>query len=439
LVETAYFDYTLVQHWMTITLTPDPTSELLSRKIAESQNDLAARWLKRLEALLPVDRTEVFPSHTLLDHIPQLIVEIAEYLRSPETQEIAANTGVMQKAAELGILRYEQRASVHQLLREYQVLGDVLDEFIEQEVRLADPLIEPLWVLRASQRVNQAVRVLQQQTVDTFVLKYTSTIERQTLHLRDFSRLVSHEIRQPLGVLQVVAKLLRPPQGEADAARLVDTLERNVTRLGDVAGKLERLARISRARDDSPTEQRVDLAALVRDVALQLADMADARDVQLRVNGTLPVLIVDPARMELVFLNLLANAIKYSDPEKPQRLVDVSALSHDTELTVVVRDNGIGIPAGRLNGVFEEFVRAHTERDEELGAQGLGLGLAIVRECMEAMAGRVSLESVEGQGTVFTLTWPVSGSDNVRSTAAGAGLLPSREASADHRSLGEGG
>jgi signal transduction histidine kinase len=390
---------------MSSTVPADPAAELLSRRLDAAQDDLAHAWLERLNALLPVDRTEVFPSQTLLDHIPHLIAEIAAYLRAPEAEEIAANTGVMHKAAELGQLRYEQRASVHQLLREYQILGDVLEAFIEREVGAAQGIVDPLSAVRATHRVSQAVRVLQQQTIDTFIVKYTDTIERQTAQLRDFSRLVSHEIRQPLGVLQVVARMLPRPAQDPQMTRLVETLDRNVLHLGEVAGKLERLARLSRA-GDSPTEQRVELGALVSDVVRQLADMAEARDVQIRVGDDLPVVTVDPARVELVFVNLLANAVKYSDPDKPVRFVQVSARSGVAPVRIVVEDNGIGIPRERLDGIFEQFVRVHADRDEELGAQGLGLGLAIVRECMEAMSGSVSVASEPGVGTTFTLTWP---------------------------------
>ena len=90
-------------------------------------------------------------------------------------------------------------------------------------------------------RAQQAVRVLQQKTVDAFITRYTDTIERQTSQLRNFSRLVSHEIRQPLGVLQVLARLLPARGNDPEATRLVETLERNVVRLAEVAGKLERL------------------------------------------------------------------------------------------------------------------------------------------------------------------------------------------------------
>ncbi len=377
--------------------------ELLAKRLDAAQADLAATWLDRLHAIVPVGANEVFPSASLLDHIPQLISAIAQYIAAPESEEIGANTTVMTKAAELGALRYEQRATVHQLLREYHVLGDVLETFFVEDVRRAGSSIDTLPALWAMRRVMQAVRVLQQQTVDTFVAKYTETIERQTTELRGFTRLVSHEIRQPLGVLQVLAKMW-PEPGNAQEQQLVETLNRNVARLGEVAGKLERIARLSRAREDTPTEQRVEIAALVRDVADQLKDMADARDVRVRVSDTLPTLVIDPARLELVFINLLANAIKYADPSKPKRVVEVDTVAGQP-FTVVVRDNGIGIPANRLDIIFQQFVRVHADRDDELGAQGLGLGLSIVRESMEASGGSVEVSSHEGEGTTFTLHW----------------------------------
>ncbi len=384
------------------TLPTDDSLEL-ARRLHAAQGDLAAAWLERLQALVPVSPYNIFPSDSLLDHIPQLIAAIADHVAAPEAEEIGANTGVMTKAAELGVLRYEQQATVHQLLREYQILWEVLETFFAEEVTRAGVAIETQSALHALRRVTQGIRVLQQQTVDTFVAKYTETIQRQNTELRGFTRLVSHEIRQPLGVLQVLAKMWPEPR-DVQEQQLVDTLTRNVARMGEVAGKLERIARLSRAREDTPTEQRIEMFALVTDVATQLKDMAEARDVRVRVSPDLPSLVIDPARLELVFINLLANAIKYADPNKRERVVDVEAVEGQ-ELVVVVRDNGIGIPANRLDIIFQQFVRVHADRDDELGAQGLGLGLSIVRESMEATAGSVSVASREGEGTTFTLAW----------------------------------
>lgn len=379
-------------------------SESLAARLHAARTVIARQWLDQLHEILPVDRRDVFPGDQMLDHIPQLILEIAEYLRAPESEAIAANTAVMAKAAELGLLRYAQRASVHQLLREYHVLGSLLERFITGAVAEMGPEADAVGALQALSRVGQCVRVLQQQTVDTFVGKYSETIERQTGQLRGFTSLVSHEIRQPLGVLQMVARIL--PANDPASVPLIEMLARNVTRLGDVAGKLERLARVSRANDaDTPTEQDVDLTALARDVERQLEDMATARGVCVTVADDLPRVTTDAGRAELVLVNLIANAIKYADPDKANRFVAI-ARTPGSAASIVVRDNGIGIAPGKVAAIFEQFIRAHADRDEELGAQGLGLGLAIVRESMEAMGGSVTVTSEEGAGTAFTLTWP---------------------------------
>ncbi len=381
------------------------TSDYLALRLEEAHADLAGQWLERLTDMLSVQRRDVFPSDGLLDHIPELIREIAAYLRSPGDQAIAANTGVMAKAAELGKMRFDQRASVHQLMREYQIFAEILECFIRDEATKLGSRADVGQALSALSRATQAVRVLQQQTVDTFVDCYTETIERQTAQLRSFSRLVSHEIRQPLGVLQVLSRML-PVAKKAQAAKLTETLDRNVVRLGEVAGKLERLAGLTRRADDTPTEQVVDLGGMAAEVVHQLADMASTRDVSIEIESGLPLLTLDAGRTELVLMNLLVNAIKYSDPSKPKRVVRLCVASGRRGFALQIVDNGIGIPKTKLDAIFEQFVRVHSHLDDELGAQGLGLGLSIVRECMDVMGGSVTVESIEGQGTTFTVEWP---------------------------------
>ena len=383
-------------------------AESLSAKLAAAQAVLARRWLDRLNEILTVEQQDVFPGHQLLDHIPQIIAEIAAYLRAPESEAISANTAVMAKASELGTLRYEQRASVHQLLREYHLLGALLEDFITKEVAAMGPAADAAEALQALARVSQSVRVLQQQTVDTFVSKYTETIERQTSQLQGFTRLVSHEIRQPLGVLQLVARMI--PASDPSLTPVLEMLGRNVTRLGEVAAKLERLARVARV-NDSPAEQEVDFTALARDVEVQLQDMSAARGVRIVIDDDLPRFVTDAGRAELVLINVMANAIKYADPAKPDRFVQVSRAPGENP-AIIISDNGIGIACSKVTAIFEQFVRAHSHRDEELGAQGLGLGLAIVRECMEAMNGAVAVTAEEGVGSAFTLTWLPRGSNH---------------------------
>lgn len=391
---------------------PDPTPEYtatIGRRIREESRPLSLRWLERLNDVLVVERNEIFPTDELLDHIPQLIQEVGTYVAAPAVEELVANTSVVAKARELGMLRHAQKASVHQLLREYHLLGELLDTFVREETeRMPSPPGNPVEALVVASRISQALRVLQQTTIDTFIAEYTDTIAAQQARLEGFNRLVSHELRQPLGTLQFTLRALRSGMG-ADpekSARLLDVLERSATRLVDLTAQLERISGLRRSGDD-PVRQEIQVTQIAKEVARQLHDMAELRGVVIRVADDLPTVETDASRLELVLVNLVSNGIKYSDPAKSPRFVEIFLSgATDDGRSICVRDNGLGIPKDAITRIFHGFYRAHSHLDTELGIQGSGLGLAIVAECVEAIGGRIGVASVEGEGTTFDLYLP---------------------------------
>jgi signal transduction histidine kinase len=383
-------------------------SEAIADRIAAEHALLAARWFARLRDLIPVGANEVFPSDSLLDHIPSLIVDISDYLRAPEDEAIAANTLVVQKARELGTLRHHQRASLHQVLREYQLLGSILLRFVETEaIRLAltPSAGECIGVIS---RLHNAVGVLTQETVETFVSLYTQTITDQAERLRQFTRMATHEWRQPLAPISTAVSLLRlPGLTPAQHTHAVELIGRNVNRLVEMTRTLERLARVDDS--DNPSLQNVSVTTVAAEAARQLREMADARGVEIEIAADMPGLIVDVGRLELALVNLLSNAIKYCDPAKPKRVVEVSARGlEDGRCEICVRDNGIGIPKDRISRIFGRFTRAHTDSPEYDAVTGVGLGLAIVDDCVIAMQGTITVESTEGTGTLFCVTLPAA-------------------------------
>ena len=323
----------------------------------------------------------------------------------------------MDKARELGLLRHQQRASAHQLLHEYEILGEILEMFLVEETHrlgLQPSVAECFGVQR---RLTRAVRVLMRTTVDTFIAEYTATIQEQNERINAFNRTASHELRSPIGTLRFAGALLEHEGVRQDPQRLAKVAATVRTSADRLSWLVENLQRIAHMRDavDVPSEQRVELTQLAAEVARQLSEMAAARGVTIRVAPDLPGLLGDPARIELVLLNLVANAVKYSDPQKPESFVeivparrteDTAASGYGAACTICVRDNGLGIAEADQSAIFDRFFRAHAHMDQELGVSGTGLGLAIVVDCVGALGGSIRCESRAGEGTSFFITLP---------------------------------
>jgi signal transduction histidine kinase len=389
---------------------PDFRTAIADRCDASDQL-LATRWLEELKRIVAVDEREIFPGDDLLGPMPVLIHELAAFLKAPAGEAFAANAVATARAAELGRLRHAQRASVHQVLHEYRALRGVVVQFIKEEVGRLNLNPHVGEIVEVMERVELVIDVLMQTTIDTFVAEYSRTISEHTSRLQGFNRMVSHELRQPLGTFQFAIKLLRAQETQRDAAKrdqILDSAERSVTRMSETLAKLVALSQSGQGAE-SAVVQRVELEAMVDDVRDQLREMAEARGVDLRIDRPLTALVIDAARLELVLVNLISNAIKYSDPRKPQRFVEIAAAPGERPgtCTVSVSDNGIGIAETDLRSIFARFYRGRPDRDRELGTSGLGLGLSIVADCVDALKGDVRVESTLGEGTTFILELPV--------------------------------
>src|SRR5262249_42946444 len=150
-------------------------------------------------------------------------------------------------------------------------------------------------------------------TIDTFISEYTSTINERDDRLKAFNRMASHELRSPIGTLLFAAAALKIEtvrSNEERLGRVADTVRQNAERLSWLVQNLQRLAQLSEPVA-APSEQLVELTTVGSEVKRQLEEMAEGRRVDVRVDPNLPALVVDPARVELVLLNLVSNAIKY--------------------------------------------------------------------------------------------------------------------------------
>ena len=385
-----------------------PLASPLAQRLRDSRGELTTRWLERIVARVAVERNRVFPSDDLLDHVPLLIEGIADYVENP-ADEIAAHVPVVAKAMELGELRYSQGFDAYQIFKEYELLGGVLFSFLATVVDEIDQPCTRSELLRCAHRIFHAVAIIQQVTTMHFLRRTGEQMHEREGRLRAFNRMVSHELKNRLGAIQGAHSLLRElwvqePQRE----RFLSMIGENVDGMHAV---LEDLIGLSRLDGSARQQKNVILPRAAAEVVRQLRRHAKSRGVTVRLAPDLPPIEVNAAAVELCLTNYVSNAIKYSDPSKPERWVEIRGRVQPgpvdgavTELVLEVRDNGLGVPPEVQGKLFERFFRAH--EDTAAGVDGTGLGLSIVRETMEALGGRAWVQPNPDGGSVFAFAVP---------------------------------
>lgn len=385
----------------------------LGNQIQAANKALSKSWLTRLKEVLSVASEDIFPSQHLLDHIPRLFAEIGKDLTNFDSDTHFTHSLIIEKSRELGEQRFVQQASVHQLLREYAILMNILEEFVIEEIRKLEISPPSETVLRAMHRINHDVYTIMQTTVDTFVERYTSKITDQQARLQSFNKLLGHELRKPVQAILSYAELLSlDEQTDATVRSRAFIIENETKRLNATLKTLEQISVVEELAPESLMLQEVDVEAIVKDVFGQTQKEARSRGVDLRVKSPLPHLKVETGKLDLVLRNLIDNGIKYSDSRKKERFVEVyQPAEHDDNeyLTLCVRDNGIGIPPDELNDIFTRFRRGHAGADRTLNITGYGIGLSVVKEALDRLGGSVEVESQVDQGTTFSIRLPKAG------------------------------
>jgi K+-sensing histidine kinase KdpD/ActR/RegA family two-component response regulator len=221
----------------------------------------------------------------------------------------------------------------------------------------------------------------------------------------DFLSIVSHELRTPLNAMLGWAWMLRKGSLEpAVAERAVQSIHDNATRQARLIDELLDFSRIVAGRATLDLDN-VDLSEVIRGVVESVLPVATANGLEIRV-AALPAAVVvgDIRRLEQVFFNLIGNALKFT-PAGGR--VTIEATPTDGAVEIRVIDNGIGIERDFLPHVFDRFRQADTTTTRQHG--GLGLGLSIARQLVEAHKGTVAVQSDgAGQGSTFVVRLPLA-------------------------------
>jgi two-component system, OmpR family, phosphate regulon sensor histidine kinase PhoR len=230
----------------------------------------------------------------------------------------------------------------------------------------------------------------------------------------DFVANASHELRTPLAALSGFIDTLRGSAREDPAARerFLAIMQVQADRMARLIDDLLSLSRIELNAHLRP-DKEVDLGAIVRQVADSLQTLARDRDVEVKTVGTSGPLFVPGDRDELirVFENLVENALKYAASGKRVEIAVSYGEGPDgkPEARVAVRDHGPGIAPEHLPRLTERFYRVDVSESRAQG--GTGLGLALVKHILNRHGGRLTIESVPGQGATFTVHLPAAAVD----------------------------
>jgi signal transduction histidine kinase len=215
---------------------------------------------------------------------------------------------------------------------------------------------------------------------------------------------VSHDLKQPLAVMNgYIELLLMHKKLDTTGLNFVEMVRKSILNMRQLIDDLLDLAKIERGvqLNLKPISAREIIGDCID--SLQPSIMTKEMEVIIEIPADAPPLLADRPRLQQILLNLIGNAVKYTQPEGKVRVV---VEPREKALRILIQDNGMGISPEDQAHIFDRFYRVR--RPETDSIDGTGLGLAIVKSLVEAHNGQIGLESRLGEGTTFFLTLPTT-------------------------------
>ncbi|MGD2269934.1 MAG: ATP-binding protein [Desulfobacterales bacterium] len=286
----------------------------------------------------------------------------------------------------------------------------VFQRFIAQALLSLRPLEDDIILYRGGERIlNVRCSPLldaKRSHIGALVLINDVTQFRRLENMRrDFVANVSHEIKTPLTAIK---GYVEPPHtGSVDKPeereRFLNIIIKHVDRLESILEDLLSLSRLEQEDEKKKAKFKTRRIKFIINTAIQVCQSkADEKNIAISLSCEDEISArVDATLLEQAFVNLIDNAVKYSDPGSE---IHIAAGYKNSHVYIDIRDHGPGIPKKHLTRLFERFYRVDKARSRKLG--GTGLGLAIVKHIARAHGGEVTVESTLGEGSTFTIQLP---------------------------------
>ncbi len=268
-----------------------------------------------------------------------------------------------------------------------------------------DYVTKPLHIPEVLARVNSHVALYRQQRELEVLRQEQIRYLESIAEIKDkFMRGVSHDLKNPLGIIIGAVETLRESPLTEEQVQLVDIIERKAGFMLAIISDLLDIARIEAGY--APNRAPISLHLLVQEALVGFDLLAERKQINLLVQLPANDTEVNVERHALcrVIANLVANALKYT---AEGGTVALEASTEDDHLSIIVRDNGFGIPEEALPHLFEKFYRVPQPNHAE--EEGTGLGLAIAKAIVEQHDGTINVETTLGEGSTFSVRLPLHG------------------------------
>lgn len=295
-------------------------------------------------------------------------------------------------------LTIEEDRERYKRAREICALGE--DMLVRYQIKHFTGI--PMWLETRMVPVfnkNNELTSVMSVTIDvTDSLNYQRQIEEQNRDLSDFAYMVSHDLKAPIFTIKGIVSALEedyghiiPPEGKGLINYITDATQR-LERL------VESIIEYSSISTKNLKHSDVDLNESITSVIADLGEQIRTSNARITVEPSLGLVNGSPVRIYQVFSNLIGNAIKYRSPERDPEITIKRSTSPIAQISIDIKDNGLGIPADKLDEVFRPYRRVHAVKVE-----GSGIGLACVKKIIDRLGGTVSVKSEDGKGSTFSL------------------------------------
>jgi len=386
--------------------------------LTERKDSITETWLAREHDRPDPASAEPFPRAELIGHLSPLIDELVRIMRygvEPKKDDPAAFPGKTK-----GSQPWAQHYQLDDLLRELGVLRRVIQDELEQfyerrpefhfettyrAAKILGQFLDEVAVICVTHFVGEQQAHLEEETRALASVNTSIQSTNEELQTRDAARLrllrtASHELRNALGQLSLIAHALTSEKQESMRNKLTRVLRDNIDHMTALVAETLDLSPAPSGHESLHVGPG-DLAGLGENLSVSFRALAAAKGISFTMNldPALKGIATDQEKIRRIITNLVTNGIKYTDAGQvnlEMRIID------DSSWSITVADSGAGIPPEHLDQIFEEFHRVPEMKDRP----GHGLGLAITRQLVLMLGGRIEMQSEVGEGTLVRVTLP---------------------------------